>query len=94
MPRRTAEEESWDEDWEGDDWDDDRPEQFHSDDETPTVACPHCKRDIPEDTPRCPYCENYISTEEASPVRKPVWIIIGSLLVMFIVYCRVMKPWR
>jgi hypothetical protein len=83
MPRRTIDRDEWeddDEDWghsiEGDD----------SDDEDSTVPCPYCHRPIPEDVLRCPYCENYISDEDAPPARKPLWIIIGVLACLYIVY--------
>ncbi len=56
------------------------------DDETVTVPCPYCRQPIPEDTPRCPYCANYISAEDAPPSRKPWWIIIGALGVLLVVY--------
>lgn len=82
MPRRVIDEEDWDEG--EDDWGDDGADE--SDDELATVPCPHCRRLIPEDTPRCPYCQNYISEEDAPAMRKPWWIIIGSLLVLYIVY--------
>ncbi|MFM8953492.1 MAG: hypothetical protein ACKOOF_10600 [Planctomycetaceae bacterium] len=38
------ENEDEDEDWENDS------------DKEPTVPCPYCRRDILEDSPRCPYC--------------------------------------
>ncbi len=74
MQRRVVDDEDWD------DGSDD------SDDELATVPCPHCRRLIPEDTPRCPYCENYISDEDSPPMRKPWWIVIGTLLVLYIVF--------
>ena len=42
--------------------------------------------DIHEESPRCPYCEKYISDEDKVPARKPWWIIAGTLLVLYIVY--------
>lgn len=82
MPRRTMDDEEWDDDdaWRGSSDDDD------SDDEGSTVPCPYCHRSIPEDVPRCPYCENYISDEDAPPARKPWWIIIGVLICLYIIY--------
>ncbi|MCD4727984.1 MAG: hypothetical protein K8R46_10000 [Pirellulales bacterium] len=64
----------WDEDdLDVDDWDD-------QDDDEPTVPCPYCRREIFEDSVRCPHCGEYISEEDASPGRKPWWIIVGALL--------------
>jgi hypothetical protein len=80
MPRRVTDHEEWDEDdWQHSSDDDDS-------DEGSTVACPYCKRPIPEDVPRCPYCENYISDEDVSPSRKPLWIVVGVLVCLYIIY--------
>ncbi|MGO8750292.1 MAG: hypothetical protein ACLQNE_30475 [Thermoguttaceae bacterium] len=76
-----------------DDWNDDEDtegdadEAPDDDDRETTVACPYCKRQIHEDSYRCPYCENYISKEDThSSSRKPWWIIVGVLLVLYVVY--------
>lgn len=62
-----------DEDDDTEDWDDDGE---------PLVPCPWCRREIPEDAPRCPYCEHYISREDAPAPAKPWWILIGALLAL------------
>ncbi len=67
-------------------WDEDDAWEEPDDGDAVTLPCPYCGRAIPEDTPRCPYCENYISREDAPPSRKPWWIIIGGLLVLYVVY--------
>ena len=64
-----------------DEWDVDETE-WEDDDEEPVVPCPWCRRDIPEDVPRCPYCEHYISREDAPPSPKPWWLLIGALLAL------------
>jgi hypothetical protein len=56
------------------------------DDEEPTIPCPHCRREILEDSERCPYCETYISKEDAPPARKPWWIIVGVAACLYVVY--------
>jgi len=88
MSRRAVDEDSWegdDDGWDGDESLEDL-ENLGADDETPTVPCTHCKRPIPEDVPRCPYCDNYPSAEDAASSRKPWWIIVGALFVLYIVY--------
>ena len=65
-----------------DDWDDDGDA---------LDECPYCGRKIPEDAPRCPYCENYVSAEDAPSRRKPWWILLGVILCLYIVY-RWMAP--
>ena len=56
------------------DWDDDDPGMVHDPededwpddwDDEPTIPCPHCRREILEDAERCPYCERYLSKEDA-----------------------------
>ena len=81
MARRRAENEEWDDD-ESDEGDDEEA----SDDDEPMIPCPYCKRQIHEDSQRCPYCDHYISEEDAPPARKPWWIILGTLLCLYIVY--------
>ena len=81
MARRLAEDEEWDDD-ESDEGDDEEA----TDDDEPTIPCPYCKRQIHEDSQRCPYCDHYISEEDAPPARKPWWIILGTLLCLYIVY--------
>ena len=58
------------------------------DDEDSTIPCPYCRREIHEDSPRCPYCENYISAEDSHPATfaKPWWVIVGAILGLFAVY--------
>ena len=56
------------------------------DDDDDTIPCPHCRREIHEESQRCPHCGNYISEEDAAPARKPWWIIVGVILVLYVVY--------
>jgi hypothetical protein len=63
-------------------WDDDRD----ADDDESTVPCPACKGDVYEDSPRCPHCGHYLTDDDATAVRKPWWIIVGTLLVLYIAY--------
>lgn len=77
---RYDDEEEWGED----------AEEFNSsaddEDEDPTMPCPYCGWHIPEDTPRCPYCEHYLSDEDSPPPRKPLWIIVGTVACLYIIY--------
>jgi hypothetical protein len=77
------------------DWDDDDPgmvydpedEDWPDDwDEEPTIPCPYCRRDVLEDAERCPYCEHYLSKEDAPRERKPWWIIVGVVACLCVVY--------
>jgi hypothetical protein len=74
MPRRTSVDDEWDDD------------HGPGDDDEPTVPCPYCGREVHEDSPRCPYCEQYISQEDASPSRKPWWLILGVAVCLYLVY--------
>lgn len=75
------------------DWDDDpgtvydpEDEDWPDDDEEPTIPYPYCRREILEEAERCPYCEQYLSKEDAPPVRKPWWIIVGVIACLWVVY--------
>ena len=65
--------------------DDDAIDSDGGDDEG-TVPCPRCRREMFADSPRCPYCGNYVSREDVPQRRKPWWLIIGGLAVLYIVY--------
>jgi ferredoxin-thioredoxin reductase catalytic subunit len=60
--------------------------RFDDEDESETIACPHCRKQIHEESERCPYCEKYLSDEEMLPNRKPWWIVIGALACLYAVY--------
>ena len=66
-----------------DEWNDEDDGQGDGDTTTP---CPYCRRPIYEDSLRCPHCGNYISEEDAPAARKPWWIILGAVLVLYVVY--------
>ena len=69
-----------------DDSDDDIDEDYvDDDDESSTVTCPYCRREIHEDAQRCPYCEHYISDEDRPTERKPWWIVLGVIVCLYIV---------
>jgi len=65
-----------------DEWEEDGD----GDEDEPTVPCPYCRREIPEDVAQCPYCENYISSYDAPPSRKPWWLILGVAICLYLVY--------
>lgn len=69
-----------------DDFDDEElPEGVYYD-ELPTVDCPHCGREVLEESPRCPHCENYLSREDAPPQpRSWFWgvMMVFALLAAF-----------
>ncbi len=65
-------------------WDDEE-DGGQGDDDT-TIPCPYCRRPIYEDSQRCPHCGNYISEEDAPAARKPWWIIVGALVVLYVLY--------
>lgn len=67
-----------------DEWDDDDPEFDDDSAEPPTVACPYCRREILEDTPRCPSCERFISAEDQAAPGKPPWIVATALICLVI----------
>ena len=72
--------------------DDDGPEDWANDDasedidESETVACPNCGRQVYEDAAYCPHCDHDFADPDANPQRKPLWIILGSLACMYAFY--------
>ena len=72
-------------DWEGNDEDFADDGEEDGDDDV-TISCPRCGEEIHEDAQRCPYCENYLSEEDAVPGRKPWWIILGTLACLYAIY--------
>ena len=65
---------------------DDEFDEGDGDDDGALEDCAYCGREIPEDAPRCPYCENYVSAEDAPYKRKPWWIVLGVIVCLYIVY--------
>lgn len=61
------------------DWGDDEADVGDDSDDEPTIPCPSCRRDILEDSPRCPYCGRYISEEDHAGPKKPIWVIVTVL---------------
>lgn len=68
-----------------DDWEDDDDVDLYDDDE-PTIPCPWCRREIHEDAEQCPYCEHYLSDEDAPSPGKPWWIIVGTIGCLYLCY--------
>lgn len=71
-----------DDDDEDGDWDDDEFDSEDESDEEPTVPCPYCRREIPEDSPYCPSCDRYLSAEDHARRRQPLWIIATALVCL------------
>jgi hypothetical protein len=64
--------------------DDDVDDDYRDDDSESTIPCPHCRREIHEDSQRCPHCEKYLSEEDSPSTAKPLWIIIGFVLALYV----------
>ncbi len=69
---------------EDDDERDDAPEPDEADrnDDPAEVACPYCKREIPEEAEQCPYCGCYVSAEDAPQKGRPWWWLVALVLVV------------
>ena len=77
-----------------DDWEDD-PEapddvDLEDDDETPTVACPRCSRDVAEVAERCPHCGEWL-TPGGAPTRRGPWGIAIVVILLIIVLTWVLR---
>ncbi len=62
-------------------------EAGEEDDEEPTVPCPFCGREMLEDSPHCPYCEQYVSDADRLRAGRPTWILITAII------CLAMAVW-
>lgn len=75
-------EESWDDDWEEDEY------GYDADDESYTVECPECGADVYEDAEQCPVCHNYIVHSSSGYVwknRPTWWIVVGLLGILAVI---------
>lgn len=66
----------------GDDWEPD--EDSWDEDDDGLVPCPYCRAEMLEDSPRCPSCGQYISEEDATPRRKPLWLLATIAICLII----------
>jgi RNA polymerase subunit RPABC4/transcription elongation factor Spt4 len=57
------------------------PEEYPEPDEssTDTVACPHCRAQVYDDSEHCPACGHYLSADSEG---KPEWMIVGILVCL------------
>jgi len=52
-------------------------------DEPAFVACPNCRKMIPEDAEQCPRCGHYVLDEEIAG-GKPWWVWVGLVLALVV----------
>jgi hypothetical protein len=91
MPQRTR----LNDEWEGEPDPDQEPEDLEleqDEDDDLCSPCPHCGREILEESERCPHCEHYLSREDAPPARKPIWILLGVVACLYVVYRWIVWP--
>jgi len=50
--------------------------------ETPTVPCPSCGRDVPDFADRCPYCGDWIVQASGESSHGRVWLILAALAAL------------
>jgi predicted nucleic acid-binding Zn ribbon protein len=89
MPREFDDEDEEDgaDDYDDDDYDPDEPETYpqglYDDDGPATVPCPHCGKEILEDSERCPSCGMYLSREDTpTRSRSGLWMIVAILALL------------
>jgi predicted nucleic acid-binding Zn ribbon protein len=70
-----------------DDWDDndDECEDDDGNDEG-EMPCPYCGQPIYDDSPRCAHCGQYLSSEDAAAAPKPMWIVLGVVLCLLLIF--------
>jgi hypothetical protein len=85
MSRPRHVEEAWDGDHDRDP-DNDELALYEDEDDDLCIPCPFCGHDILEDSERCPHCERYLSREDFPTPRKPIWIWLGVVACLYVVY--------
>ncbi|MGI9178862.1 MAG: hypothetical protein ACR2IT_13525 [Pirellulales bacterium] len=69
-----------------DDWDDIDEELDETGDDSegdePTIPCPYCRHEILEDSPRCPACDRFISSEDSPGLKKPLWVVLTAVVCL------------
>jgi hypothetical protein len=78
MPYRSSQ---YDDDFENEAWDEDDSDE-DDDDEKSTVPCPYCRQPVYDDAQYCTNCEEFISLEDATPERKPLWIVATAIFCL------------
>lgn len=86
---RTTRTDDFEDDYEGpdgwgagdEDYDDDDGDAGDVDD-SGTVDCPHCGREISEYAERCPRCGTYVSEEDAPTRSMPRWAVITAAVLL------------
>lgn len=66
---------------------DDSDAEWSGDDDSgdePTVPCPHCGRELLEDSPWCPSCDRYITDEEFRQAGRPMWVVVTAVVCLAI----------
>ncbi|MFM7206892.1 MAG: DUF983 domain-containing protein [Planctomycetaceae bacterium] len=86
MPHRDEDDVPWeDEDDEDLDAPDlDTPDLDDDDDSEHTAPCPSCRREIFEDSPNCPHCGHYLTTEDVASGSKPLWVVITAIVCLVV----------
>jgi hypothetical protein len=70
--------------------DDEFPEP---DEDDPNFLCPYCRVPIFEESEKCPHCGTWLTDEENDAgQRKPLWIIVGAVACLVVVYFWLRNP--
>jgi hypothetical protein len=87
MPARFAQSGSPEPEWEDDDPDAPQERDLADEDadETPTVPCPRCRREIPDFADRCPYCGDWVVQASGAPLRRNLWFILLVVLAILLI---------
>lgn len=83
---------AWNDDDDDGDWDESTETSYDDDDGDgnddeggDTVKCPHCGKQVYEDAEQCPSCGKYISDEDAPTGRKTIFMILGTIVCLYII---------
>jgi hypothetical protein len=68
-----------------DDWDAEEESDATHDgdsDDGDTMPCPHCRREIYDDSERCPHCGEYLGGSDEPGTGKPLWVVVTVIVVL------------
>jgi hypothetical protein len=59
----------------------------------PVIPCPYCGEEMLEESPQCPACGNYISSEDLPTTSQPLWVVLTAIVCLILALGWVLSGW-